>query len=581
MPRAATACLLLLILLLHVVLLASSMRIKSPTIDEPHHLTIGLMTLASGDFRMCRDDPPLQNLINGAPVLLFYQPSLPFSNENWHSAQSYGALAHEFIQTNSEYFLDYVWTARWTSVGISLATCCVVFLWTRELFGDAAGLFSIALAAFEPTLIAHGRLVTTDILATFFFVGVCFFLWRTVKKPSVIHWIIVAFLLGAALATKHSLILLLPFAFLAVAWIHFCATNKGQSLWRRTVGTLGHFVLLLLAAGLVLWTIYGFEIGDSVKEPRPPILDPIWSTLYETAQTTFGLFGLDSPLGDPNDPEEPVFAAMRSSLPLFSYWESFFTQAAHARRGHWATFLGEVGTRGWWLYYPVLFVTKTTIPFLLMTALGVFFLLRDSRYSRVDRLFVLGPPIFFFLFLVFTNRAAIGIRHLMPILPVYCVAAGAWFEKVRQRWSKNRAVIGILVFLLCWHFAETLWAYPHYIPYYNEAVGGPANGIHISTDSNLDWGQDLPLLNKEIQENNIDDFYFIYFGSPDLIPIYGLDAVIPYPDDIGRPGWWAISATCLSGIGSRYTADDLAVFREMEPEAVVGYSIYLFRISAE
>ncbi len=580
MPRAAIALVLFLILFSHAGLLALSMQGKSPTIDEPHHLTIGLMTLASGDFRMCRDDPPLQNLINAAPVLLFYAPNLPFDNENWHSAQSYGALAHEFVQTNREDIRRYVWIARCATVGISLGTCALVFLWARELFGKTAALTSTVIAAFEPTLLAHGRLITTDTLAAFFFIAVCYVCWQTVRKPTIYNWISLVVLLGAALATKHSLLFFLPFVLLSTLLAPVSQPEIAHTKCRHFLITLGRFVLVLLGAGIVLWAIFGFEIGDSVERARPPILDPVWSTFYEIGQTIYGLFGLNPPFGDPNNPDEPIFAAMRSRLPLYSYWESLFTQAAHARRGHWANFLGEVHTRGWWYYYPVLFLTKTTIPFLILSGLGVFFLTRNSRYSRIDRLFLLGPPLFFVLFLVLVNRAAIGIRHLMPILPVLCVVAGAYPAEIKIDPPKRLIAAGFMALLLGWHVIEAASSFPHYIPYYNQFVGGPANGISIATDSNLDWGQDLPLLKREIEKRKINELYFIYFGSPDLISVYGLNAIVPEPDQIGHPGWWAISATCLSGIGSRYTREDLSFFRSMRPEAVIGYSIYLYYVTA-
>src|SRR5439155_1205849 len=49
--------------------------------------------------------------------------------------------------------------------------------------------------------------------------------------------------------------------------------------------------------------------------------------------------------------------------------------------------------------------------------------------------------------------------------------------------------------------AETLSIYPHFIPFFNRAVGGPDAGAFLLGDSNLDWGQDLPLLAKWPRHN--------------------------------------------------------------------------------
>ena len=42
----------------------------------------------------------------------------------------------------------------------------VVFRWSRELYGPAAGLVALALAAFSPTLLAHAPLITPDVPLT-------------------------------------------------------------------------------------------------------------------------------------------------------------------------------------------------------------------------------------------------------------------------------------------------------------------------------------------------------------------------------------------------------------------------------
>ncbi len=50
--------------------------------------------------------------------------------------------------------------------------------------------------------------------------------------------------------------------------------------------------------------------------------------------------------------------------------------------------------------------------------------------------------------------------------------------------------------LIAWLVAETAFAYPNYLAYFNETVGGPKNGYKYVTDSNVDWGQDLKRLTK-------------------------------------------------------------------------------------
>ena len=69
-PRAVLA-LHAVLLLVQVWLLRDISRAYSPTADEIFHLPVGMMTLASGDVRLCFDDPPLQNYVNAIPAFLF------------------------------------------------------------------------------------------------------------------------------------------------------------------------------------------------------------------------------------------------------------------------------------------------------------------------------------------------------------------------------------------------------------------------------------------------------------------------------------------------------------------------------
>lgn len=569
-----------LILSAQCFLLVGSIRSKSPTIDEPHHLAIGVSTLASLDFRMCRDDPPLQNMLNAVPVLVLGKPVPPFDTQSWIEGRNYGGLAHAFVEANRGRILDYMWWARLVSVAIALATSTIVFFWAKDLFGVWAAVVCLVVAAFEPTMLAHGRLVTTDALAAFLVAATCYATWRYAEKSTTMNLAAVAVSLGMAMATKHSSLLLWPFVLLVVvARSSRRRPNRNTVLPNRVRRVAFRVTALVAGSGLVLWSLFGFEVGDSVTVDRPPILDPLWSSVYQAGQVICGTVGLQAPFGSPNDPEEWTWAAMRRWLPAFSYWESLVVQAGHARRGHWANFRGDVGRRGWWLYYPVLLVTKTTISFLVLVALGFLLLLGDRRYSWIDRVILAGPPVFLFFVLVFVNRAAIGIRHLLPVFPVLSILAGCVTQwpggSVRVGRTALKILLGLLLIL---HAAEAIKSYPHFIPYYNQFARLAGGGFRVATDSNLDWGQDLPLLAKEVERRGIGSLYLIYFGSLDFPSLYGLKWRDPDYSDLCGPGWWAISATCLSGIGSRFTRDDLACFREMDPVAVPGHSIYLFHI---
>ena len=74
----------------------------------------------------------------------------------------------------------------------------------------------------------------------------------------------------------------------------------------------------------------------------------------------------------------------------------------------------------------------------------------------------------------------------------------------------------MVFFMLSWQALAIFKAYPYYISYYNEIIGGSENGYKIATDSNYDWGQDLGELKDFIEKNKIEKIKVSYFGGADL-----------------------------------------------------------------
>ncbi len=58
------------------------------------------------------------------------------------------------------------------------ALCLLIFAWTRSLFGAAAGLIAETLMVFDPNMLAHSALVTSDVAAAFFFTAAVWSVWR-------------------------------------------------------------------------------------------------------------------------------------------------------------------------------------------------------------------------------------------------------------------------------------------------------------------------------------------------------------------------------------------------------------------
>jgi hypothetical protein len=123
--------------------------------------------------------------------------------------------------------------------------------------------------------------------------------------------------------------------------------------------------------------------------------------------------------------------------------------------------------------------------------------------------------------------------------------------------------------VLAWHVAESITIRPDYLAYFNQLAGGPSEGYKHLADSSLDWGQDLPALKQWLDRERLQqpggNVYLSYFGTarPDYygikaIPLAGfIDRRPPQPPDPLGGGVYCVSATILDVIGpSFYKVED-------------------------
>ena len=85
----------------------------------------------------------------------------------------------------------------------------------------------------------------------------------------------------------------------------------------------------------------------------------------------------------------------------------------------------------------------------------------------------------------------IGYRHILPLYPAAFIAAGAGIWRLARH---SRCGMSLLFILLAAQVATVVRIHPDYLAYFNPLAGGPREGYRHLTDSNVDWGQDLPAL---------------------------------------------------------------------------------------
>jgi hypothetical protein len=128
--------------------------------------------------------------------------------------------------------------------------------------------------------------------------------------------------------------------------------------------------------------------------------------------------------------------------------------------------------------------------------------------------------------------------------------------------------------LVLWVAVGSLRTFPYYLPYSNEAFGGPA-ATHLRLhDSNVDWGQDLGRLADRLRERYPGERVWLVYKGSGVPSAYGIHAEDPRRVPAGQVhGLLVVSDSALAKARGRL-ADLVAGSRPIDE---VGHSITLFR----
>jgi hypothetical protein len=373
-------------------------------------------------------------------------------------------------------------------------------LWALKRSGPLAGLCVAALVAAEPTLRGHAPLVHTDLLLTTLLLtaAACLDLSGDPRRPRLAPLVGSGVAYGLALTAKYSA---LP------------------------------FLVVFLAAAVV--RLHGLRPSPA-PEPAPkrkrrrqdspvPATGPSWGTAARRAFVLVAVPALVTAALVQNvvvastTTRQELVRGVHRKFRGYPYHEEALRAAATLPRGFaayaagllWVRassvpgarinyFLGEVSGTGWFLYFPValaLKLTATVVLGLLAAAIATATVLaRRGTAGRRRRLRVLAArgllPFFLgaaYLGAAMVSNVNIGVRHAVPSVPLFLVAAAAVLRTTVRR--RVRVVIGPAVVALA-----VLEAAPYLgreIPFGNLLAGGPAGVRRVLSDSNVDWGERL------------------------------------------------------------------------------------------
>jgi hypothetical protein len=477
--RWVVSALLIALVLLAVFRSHMGTRLDSFTIDEPWHIVAGTSYVATGDWRLNPEHPPLTKLWVGAFMpasLLVLKPLEPLVDK----VQERDFVERTVYLDNDDLAVQQ--RARLAMWGFNGLLLLLLGLLTWRIYGPVAAGALLGLVALEPTLSAHMPLVMTDLPLglTLMLAACCAGLlasdwrWRSV--------LLTGLTMGLALATKHSA---LPgLAALGLGLVLALGWQARRVGGRESLKRVGQLFIVVVLAVAVLWANYGLRFhtspdgSDPLNREMSAKIDDLRKPLYRTLIGTADQYRL---------------------LPRPYLWGLADTvragvdgrgQAAHLLWGR--QYIGQHP----WHIWPSQIVSKLPLATLLMLALALAVLLR-ARLDRTERLCLLMVMIMaggHYAALATSQGAYAGIRHALPLvfalllviaLALRQVIAGLRLPESTRPVRIVAAGFGVLLLAL---LVATL-PEPRLYEFHNRLAGGSENAWRNFGNESVDLGQ--------------------------------------------------------------------------------------------
>ncbi len=551
-----------LLLLIMAVNMLSVIARKGISVDEAIHIPAGYLHLIAGDFQVNNEHPPLIKMWAALP-LLFIQPHQPSSQspakENF-AARTW-AMQSFWLQNRARYESLCFWP-RVMMILLTLGLGTLIFYCAHKLFGAAAAVIAVAVFTLEPTVLAHGHVVHTDIASAFAYLFVFVALHAYAEAQTFRRVLLLALAASIAVLTKFSLLVVLPVLVLTAILLFVRSARNGKKK------------IVIHGAVTALFTIFAVNAAYRLQHPPLEASDLHWVKLKSTNNFTTITTGI----------------RIASKIVPTYYLFGAYNIGIHNEYGHQASLLGMYSERGWWYYFPVAFALKTTIPFLLISVAALAWAVwRGSKHRETKFWFCLAP-LAVYAALAMSSHINIGIRHLLPAYPFLFILAGGLLARLLSSKSKAISVV-VVTIIFGWMLIEVAGTFPDYMPYMNQFASSHAHWWYLS-DSNVEWGEDNKQLADYLRARAEARVSAAVAGGKSALPQYGIEYVDLLAPNVSRDApptrYVAIGASFLNG--STIPPDDaipgrkggesqnyLAAYRNRQPEAIFGNTIYLYR----
>src|SRR5260221_8694199 len=191
---------------------------KSISTDEVVHIPAGYYHLAVGDFQFLNLHPPIPMMIGALPLLFMHPGEMSEAERQQipHDDAYVFVVSARFWTPNQTFFRTASFWTRVPMIGFTILFGIVIFLFARRLFGETAGVISLALFTLEPTVLAHGPLVHTDVTSAFGLLLLAYAFHVYCSGPSLRRAILLGAATGIPPLMKFSMVALRALAIVAI-----------------------------------------------------------------------------------------------------------------------------------------------------------------------------------------------------------------------------------------------------------------------------------------------------------------------------------------------------------------------------
>jgi len=374
-------------------------------------------------------------------------------------------------------------TARFVTIMISALVALLVFHWSHSLYGFVPGLISLGLYIFDPNIIAHSQLVTTDLYCVSAVLFCSWCLWKFAHHRTVTNGLILAFGLALGQLTKYTALALYPLSMIAL--VLYDLPVLAEAFKRRAMPVLGNYLIkyTVYTVVTVLISILVINVGYLFNRTFTRLSN------YEFGSNTFKTIQAI-----------PVISKVPVPTPypyLQGLDQMLVTNSTGVRYGG-VYLMGQLHSNGKGFpgYYFVASLLKVPIAIqvVLIGAILVYLFDRKRRESFLaNEVFLFVPVIFYTIYFNFMLNPQIGIRYYLVVFPLLYVFIGNLF----RNWACFSSIQRMASFGLAGYLIISLLSYyPHYLSYFNELVWNRTMAYKYLVNSNLDWGQNKNYLHQ-------------------------------------------------------------------------------------